>query len=215
MLREIPPAGSVRCSAPLATGSVHTLWDGNHTRCIATIIPTNASALRTPVGVLLYFHGAGGSAQDCGNVRDKETEEALAIKAIRLGFALVCGEALQFQGPHPWEGGQWLLPEVVTNVTATGGCDPAAEANVEARYLRAILAHLSAHPATFDIERLYIAGCSMGAAFSSFATACVHAWNRKSRPLGLRSPRVGVSTFATHSTGLKRKGDGLLFPADN
>merc|ERR1719189_2998764 len=52
----------------------------------------------------------------------------------------------------------------------------------------------------FDTSRIFTSGCSLGSAFSQFAGVC------------LKKAGFGVSAFATHSTGLKVKGDGLNWP---
>ena len=55
-----------------------------------------------------------------------------------------------------------------------------------------------------DSSRLFFTGCSMGSAFTVWASQCYH----KLQP-------SAVSAFGTQSTGLKVKGDGLEFPNDN
>lgn len=48
-----------------------------------------------------------------------------------------------------------------------------------------------------------MSGCSMGSAFSEYISSC----QKTADP-------ASISAFATHSTGLKKKGDGLRFPGD-
>merc|ERR1712113_453783 len=50
-------------------------------------------------------------------------------------------------------------------------------------------------------SRIFTMGCSMGSAFSEYMSSCIKA----------DKPEV-ISAFATHSTGLKVKGDGNKFP---
>merc|ERR1712110_565310 len=54
----------------------------------------------------------------------------------------------------------------------------------------------------FDTNRIFTSGCSMGSAFSEYIASCIKE----------DQPNV-ISAFATHSTGLKVKGDGNKFPA--
>lgn len=56
----------------------------------------------------------------------------------------------------------------------------------------------------FDTDRIFFAGCSMGSAYTVWLAQCYH----ELRP-------TAVTAFATQSTGLKVKGDGLHFPTDN
>merc|ERR1719232_858134 len=53
---------------------------------------------------------------------------------------------------------------------------------------------------------IFTSGCSMGSAFSEWAGICMFSdWFQS-------NPGFAISAFATHSTGLKIKGDGLHFP---
>ena len=76
---------------------------------------------------------------------------------------------------------------------------------IEVSYLNNLLKELEAHDQLFDANRVYTAGCSMGSAFSEYSSTCMHQWYGSKR----------ISAFATHSTGLKIKGDGNMFPPDN
>jgi hypothetical protein len=62
---------------------------------------------------------------------------------------------------------------------------------------------LETNPKVYDTSRVYLAGCSMGAALSLWQTMCLE----ESAPGTVRG-------IATHSTGLKVKGDGLGLPYD-
>jgi hypothetical protein len=70
-------------------------------------------------------------------------------------------------------------------------------------YVRNVLAVLHKEPTVYDTSRVYLAGCSMGAAMSLWQTLCLD-----------QADPGSVLGFATHSTGLKVKGDGLEFPLD-
>merc|ERR1712232_645803 len=125
--------------------------------------------------------------------------------AIKYGFALVCGEALQYNeqpGPN-MKSGVWKIPEIITNSTGT----PCEESDsMEVGYITNAISALdkgvSGLP-KFDTTRIFTSGCSMGSAHSSYQAQCIKQ----------RSPSI-LSAFATHSTGLKIKGDGNNFPPD-
>lgn len=55
----------------------------------------------------------------------------------------------------------------------------------------------------FDTSRMFFSGCSMGSAESFYQATCMKKLYGDS-----------ISAFATHSTGLKIKGDDLHFPPD-
>ena len=69
-------------------------------------------------------------------------------------------------------------------------------------YIEALLAELQKQPQAYDTSRLYIHGCSMGAAFSSFSAACVHEsrWG------------AALKAWSVTGTGLKVHGDGVHLP---
>jgi len=98
-----------------------------------------------------------------------------------------------------WHGGQWLIPEVQNDTT--GLVCPAD--NPDVAYIAAALDALEAH-GSIDTSRVFFTGCSMGGAMTGWISQCFKQ----------RLPSA-VTAFATQSTGLKVKGDGLTFPPDN
>jgi hypothetical protein len=72
--------------------------------------------------------------------------------------------------------------------------------------LRALIAALGSFGGgkVFDTSKIFLTGCSMGSAFTLWAAQCLHL-----------ADASAVRSFATQSTGLKVKGDGLVFPPDN
>jgi len=121
----------------------------------------------------------------------------------------VCGKSedeFAFGVESSWHGGQWLLPEIQNDTTGLV-CD--WENNLDLRYINATLTALESYKdkdgkEVFDTERIFITGCSMGSAFTVWMSQCLHE-KMPSR----------VTAFASQSTGLKVKGDGLNFPTDN
>ena len=92
----LPP----KCSAPHhdgLIGEVHNLSlpNPNSTeadeRCFVTLYADQPKA--SPMPVLLWHHGAGGNAGDCGKDRTV-AGEALGNVVKRHGFTLVCTEAM-------------------------------------------------------------------------------------------------------------------------
>lgn len=152
-------------------------------RCAAVITPVRS----TPVPILFWFHGAHGNAAGCG-------EHPLANMSDQHGFALVCGEALQ-----SFFGGQWNFPAVINNKTGNP-CEPGRD-SYDLAYLDNVVQQLAAEPMKYNTSRLFFSGCSQGSAFSSYSGSCMKQ----------RSPER-VSAFATHSTGLHVRGDGLSWP---
>ena len=75
---------------------------------------------------------------------------------------------------------------------------------MEVPYIEAIISHLAKDSATYDTSRLFTSGCSMGSAFSIYTSQCIE-----------HNHKGSITAFATHSTGLKIKGDGNNFPPDN
>lgn len=106
------------------------------------------------------------------------------------GFALVCGEAVN---------GLWQIPEIITDATGTP-CKTSD--SYDMAYIEAAIGILKAS-GTYDTSRVFTSGCSLGSAFSIYSSQCLKA----------RTPD-SISAFATHSTGLKVKGDGNHFPPD-
>jgi len=169
-----------------AGGQVLTFSDGTYKRCISLITP---SSVKKPMPILWWFHGAGGNAAHCGN------EQELVELAETVGFALICGEATQNVFGH---GGEWNIPAKITDTTGT----PCSSSDsVEVNYMKNALALLEKSPETYDTSRVFTSGCSMGSAFSGYISNCLKHWNPQQ-----------ISAFATHSTGLKKKGDGVRLP---
>jgi len=165
-------------------GHVLTVEDGTGTsRCAAVITPARSS----PLPVLFWFHGAHGSAAGCG-------DHPLAQLAVHHGFALVCGEAVQSA-----MGGQWKFPDVINNSTCNP-CEPGKD-SYDLTYLRNVGEQLAAEPEKYDTSRLFFSGCSQGSAFSFYSGSCTK-----------QLFKDRVSAFATHSTGLHVRGDGLSWP---
>jgi hypothetical protein len=180
------------CSTAVDDGQVVSLSDGKYKRCMSVITPSSNSG---PMPVLFNFHGGGGSGRNCGE--GPESGE-LASLAVQGGFALICGEALQ--GVFG-QGGQWNVPEVITDATGT----PCSESDsYDIAYINAAVSWLAAQGDVYDTSRLFFTGCSMGSAFTGYISSC---W-KQAHPSDL-------SSFATHSTGLKVKNDGTSLPPDN
>jgi len=187
----------MRCSeaykSPNGVVNYTTDGDGND-RCYSLITPPSN---RGKLPVLFFFHGSGGSAAWCGHTKDVNNTVDMESLADKYQFALVCGEAIQ--GDH---GGQWDLPEKVTDDTGNR-CDKTDTPDVV--YMQNVLQQLS-ETGRYDMEHVYTSGCSMGSAFSEWSAVCMYDnWFNSMRG-------YGISAFATHSTGLKIKGDGLHFP---
>jgi hypothetical protein len=172
----------------VAGGQVATFSDGSFDRCISVITP---SSVTKPLPILFWFHGAGGNAAHCGEMKE------LIDLSGSVGFVLVCGEATQNIFGH---GGDWNIP---TKITDTTGTPCSASDSVEVNYIKIALAHLAQSPDIYDTTRVFTSGCSMGSAFSGYMGNCLKQWKPQH-----------ISAFATHSTGLKKKGDGLHLPSD-
>lgn len=182
-------ANSPQCGTYQNKGSTHTVSDGeNDDRCFSLVKPDEASTNGLPI--LFWFHGSGGNAHDCGAQSGRDDGIRMYDLAIKNGFALVCGEALQSE--HK---GQWDIPEVIDDTN--NFCDPNVSTDVV--YIQNVIRSLE-EIGGFDTSRIFTSGCSLGSAFSQFAGVC------------LKKVGFGVSAFATHSTGLKTKGDGLRWP---
>jgi hypothetical protein len=98
-------------------------------------------------------------------------------------------------------GGQWNVPEVITDSTGT----PCGESDsYDIPYIKAAVNWLDSQNGLYDTSRIFFTGCSMGSAFTGYISSC---WKQE-HPGDL-------SSFATHSTGLKVKNDGLELPPDN
>lgn len=169
-------------------GNIIKFNDGTYDRCVSVVEP---STVKSPLPVLFWFHGSGGNAQHCGNGE-------LGQLAAQRGFALVCGEALQDAAVELFRHrGQWMIPEIQTDATGTV-CDP----QYDVAYIKGAIDKLR-RSGRYDTSRLFFSGCSMGSGFSNYIAQCIKKW----------APQ-NVSAFATHSTGLKVKGDNLTWPKD-
>lgn len=127
-----------------------------------------------------------GSGGNAGHCGNSQ----LVSLAAQHGFAFICGEAVN---------GQWDIPAVITDQTGTP-CS--ASDSSEPGYMQAILQHLD-KSGSYDTSRLFTSGCSMGSAFSGYIANCLK-----------HSDPKQISAFATHSTGLKYKGDGNRLPTN-
>ena len=185
--------GSVqRCSTNDPDGMVINLSDGTNDRCVAAIVPES----NKPLPILFWFHGGGGSAEHCGEEHDGHPMRLIDY-AKQYGFALVCGEALQTEELR--ESGQWKIPQIQTDETGPVCSD---DDSIDAMYMKNVVETLDEQPEVFDTSKLFTFGCSMGSGFSEWIAVCMHSWYEQGR----------VPAFATHSTGLKIKGDGNHFP---
>jgi len=142
------------------------------------------SSAKSPMPVLFWFHGAGGNAGHCGS------NSKLVAQAEQHGFAYICGEAV---------GGEWDIPAKITDETGTP-CDSSDSSEVG--YMQAVMKHLD-QSGKYDTKRVFTSGCSMGSAFSGYMGNCLKQWDP-----------TQISAFATHSTGLKKKGDGNKLPSN-
>lgn len=168
-------------------GEVKNLTDGTYNRCFSIITPRKAEL---PMPVLFWFHGSGGNAAGCGT-------HPLVDIARQHGFALVCAEGLQL--PQYGAGGHWTIPEIQTDET---GPRCGVEDSPDVAYIHGVI-QLLGEARIYDTKRLFFSGCSMGSAMSIYTGNCLKAKMPDS-----------VSAFATHSTGLKVKGDGLDWKPD-
>ena len=189
LLADEAPAPGPRCSVGGdPDGTVVSFNASGTERCLAVIAPA-AHSKKLPV--LFWFHGSGGNAANCDKL-------PLASIAKANGFALVCGEALQCP-PHPpappgctSAGGQWNMPNVITDATGT----PCGDADShDIGYIRGAMEQLD-QLGRFDLGKIFFSGCSQGSGFSSYISTCT-----KQNP----ATAANLSAFATHSTGLKTK----------
>lgn len=180
-----------KCGTYNNQGKVYQVSDGVYDdRCFSLIEPTTTLA---SLPILFWFHGAGGNAHDCGAQRGRDSgTSSLYDLAQKNGFVLVCGEALQVD--HQ---GQWDIPSVINKTNDY--CSN--EVSTDMVYIEAVIKKLSEN-SKYDLNRIFTSGCSMGSAFSEFTAPC------------LKSKGFQISAYATHSTGLKVKGDGQRFPPD-
>lgn len=181
------------CAPVLPESKVLSLEIGSWTRCATVTVPADAYG---PMPVLFWFHAAGGDAAkpQCGH---------FAQIGLDQKFVVVCAEALQ--GVFGGWGGYWSLPEIVTADVGNvcNYSNPYAPGGADLHYIMELLERFDQEPAIYDTSRLFFAGCSMGSHFSMYVSTCI----KQKYP-------QRVSAFATHSSGLKIKGDGLVFPSD-
>jgi len=164
---------------------VITLTDGAEERCLSVIWPDLSASKQKKIPILFWFHGLGGNAMNCG-------ENPLVQIARDGGFALVCAEArLVHLG-----GGSWDIPNVITDATGTP-CG--TNSSHEIPYMKNAMEALRRMP-FLDTSRIFFSGCSQGSGFSNYISTCY-------KQDALTAPFL--SAFATHSTGLKVKGDGI------
>lgn len=188
-------ATAPRCSSPLSNGHVHYFVDSEgEQRCFVIVMPIG---VLKPVPLFFWFHQSGGNAEDCGSLEDDET--SLVSVAQKNGVGLVCTEAAQ---GTLGVGGQWAIPSQQTTETGTK-CD--ASDSVDIDYMHGMFRELrESYASRIDIRAIFLAGISMGGAFSEYMSVCMN------KELGDEH----VFSFASHSTGIKVKGDGLTFPQD-
>lgn len=184
----ISEAYDLKCSSKNPRSNVSYVVDGaGNKRCYVSITPPQSSK---PMAIMFWFHGSGGSARACGDHPGPEGK-SWNDYAIEQGFVFLCGEAID---------GKWAIPEVITNSTGTP-C--ASNDTYEVDYLKNIIIDLEKKPELYDTSKIFTSGCSLGSAFSIYSSQCLHKWYP-----------TAITSFMTHSTGLKIKGDGLHFPPD-
>ena len=153
--------------------------------------------------MLFFFHGGRGNAANCGGRPDIDNHRMLSSYMLRLGsFALICPEARQYQAgdgppghalPPPGSdraGGLWDIPDFIGNSSTGNRCTGTKDLD----YMDAVIEELAKQPEVYDVSRLFMSGCSMGSAFSSFAAICNHQKHRS------------ITAWATHSTGISING---------
>lgn len=94
-------------------------------------------------------------------------------------------------------GGLWNIPTEITDETGNR-CSADDVDAPEIQYLQNIYAMLEGNKEVYDTSRLFTSGCSMGSAMSIYSATCTS-----------KMEEYGISAFATHSTGLKTKDDGI------
>lgn len=185
------------CTPVLPQSTVLSFTAGLYERC--AVVTSPAKPVTEPVPVLFWFHAAGGQA-------NRPQCMHWSQMGLQKKFAVVCAEALQ--GVFSRGGGFWSLPEVVTDDTGNK-CNYNRSAitrepgDIDMQYVMTIIDELQRQPRVYDLTRLFFAGCSMGSHFTMYVSNCIKQEYPKS-----------VSAFATHSSGLKVRGDGLEFPFD-
>jgi len=182
---------------PGASGEVLYTYDGHgRKRCFVVVTPKatpGAPSANGTMGVLMLFHGAGQNAQRCG--RTWNYKENLDDAAQRHKFVLVCGEAVQNEHGH---GGSWLFPEIVNSSTPCSNSD-----SQDLVYVKNVLNYLSGNVPEVDASRVFMMGVSMGSWMAAYASSCF----KREHPLR-------ISAMGMHSSGLKKRHDGLHMPRD-
>lgn len=186
------------CQPVLPQSKVLTFTAGRYERCAIITHPV-VEHVTDPMPIMFWFHAAGGQA-------NKPQCTHWSQLGLQKKFTVICAEALQ--GVFRGRGGFWSLPEVVTDDSGNrcnyNRSSTAVEpGDIDLQYIMAILHELKQQHTTYDISKLFFAGCSMGSHFSLYASTCI----KEEYP-------SSVSAFATHSSGLKVRGDGLEFPYD-
>lgn len=181
------------CSTVTPHSKVLTFGAGTWARCATVTVPPESHG---PMPIFFWFHAAGGDSTKPQCARFSEL-------GLTQKFIVVCAEALQ--GVFRGGGGYWSLPEIVTDGTGNecNHTNPHAPGGADLSYMLAMLEKFEHEPKIYDVSRLFFAGCSMGSHFSMYVSTCI----KQKYP-------QRVSAFATHSSGLKVKGDGLSFPTD-
>jgi len=138
------------------------------TRCFRAYLPSNIP--KGPAPVVVYFHEMFSSAT---NACRKGGYMGLVEQASEAGFALICADA----NVH------WDIPEALNRTHAP--CSE--EDSADHAYVQTIFTMLKKFPDTFDTSRIFLAGHSEGATFTTWAAFC---FNREIR--GFASSGVGL-----------------------
>merc|ERR1712195_449648 len=94
------------------------------------------------------------------------------------------------------------MGDIPAKITDQTGTPCASSDSSEVGYMQAVMKHLG-ESGKYDTKRVFTSGCSMGSAFSGYMGNCLKQWDP-----------TQISAFATHSTGLKYKGDGNKLPTN-
>ena len=70
----------------------------------------------------------------------------------------------------------WNIPEIITDSNSAKMCDTSS--SVESAYLSNMIDELK-NDSTVDTTKMYTAGCSLGSAFSFYASKCLNQWYGK------------------------------------
>ena len=147
------------------------------------------------------FRAAVAAVCGLDNTTRDVAEEFVAVEEEQQAMSLSTTATAPWVGG--WNGGQWLIPEIQTDASGLA-CDPSRFQ--DAAYILNATAALAAYNGgrTFNTSATFFTVCSMGSAMAIWSAQCAHALEPSA-----------VSAFASQSTGLKTKGDGLTFPPDN